>query len=133
MAGFGFECNSAQPCFFRHLERRVKLECHRDDIHATCPEENVDWSKVLELKWSKVLREGDVYSHLKCYRKRTRDGTWIIAHRKHIDAVLELIQNCKSAPTPITFTWLPEDLLKPALKPETATTYNHVWDCEVST
>jgi hypothetical protein len=100
----GFERCLAQPCFFRHPERRANIEVHQDDLRCSGKTQMLDWfqrvrSGVIELKWSRNLGPGDTCGHLKCYRRRTSDGARILGHTKHIDAILvELrLQICPSA------------------------------------
>jgi hypothetical protein len=79
----GFERRRAQPCFFRRVEMRAKIEVHQDDLRCSGEPKMLNWLRqalrtVIELKRPKNFGPGDTYSHLKRYRKRTSESAQIL-------------------------------------------------------
>ena len=117
VTSFGFARCAAVPCFFVHKERKIKLEIHQDDFHVAAKLPHLLWLQEqmkgkMELKWSAAFQAGDSYSHLKCFRKKEKDGTWILGNPKYINDILDALrlEQAVGVPTPITSTRIPEDL-----------------------
>ena len=85
-------------------------EIHQDDVDLVGPEEAVlkfseEISKHAQMKWSKVLTEGDYFRFLKQHKYIDKDGIWLYPddkYAKRISALVGLEEKSKVAGVPIS-------------------------------
>ena len=107
LVSLDFEQSAAAPQFFVKRSPWLGLEAHMDDMHVVGSRISIEeftrtFSEQIDIKGGLPIEIGVTYTHLKRFRLRTNDVTYLWPNLKYLDNTLQLMnmQNAKPAATP---------------------------------